>query len=162
VNITEQEEITAICRLKARYFRYLDTKDWVAWREVFTYDFECKVDTAISAFGGDGRPMPTISGGDVFVAYVSGLLGQCITMHHGHMPEIEITSPTTATGIWAMEDVVEYPGQAPLRGAGHYHETYRKIDGQWRIATLHLTRIRLENAPDRSRQVSLIEKTAIS
>ena len=30
------------------------------------------------------------------------------TVHHGHMPDIEITSPTTAKGIWAMEDKLRF------------------------------------------------------
>jgi hypothetical protein len=29
-----------------------------------------------------------------------------------------------------------------LRGYGHYHETYEKIDGQWRITSSKLTRLR--------------------
>jgi hypothetical protein len=29
-----------------------------------------------------------------------------------------------------------------LRGYGHYHETYEKIDGQWRITRSKLTRLR--------------------
>ncbi len=29
-----------------------------------------------------------------------------------------------------------------LRGYGHYHETYEKIDGQWRIKSSKLTRLR--------------------
>jgi hypothetical protein len=28
-----------------------------------------------------------------------------------------------------------------FRGFGHYHETYRKVSGEWRIATLRLTRL---------------------
>jgi hypothetical protein len=29
-----------------------------------------------------------------------------------------------------------------LRGYGHYHETYEKVDGQWRITSSTLTRLR--------------------
>lgn len=29
-----------------------------------------------------------------------------------------------------------------LHGYGHYHETYEKIDGRWRIKTSKLTRLR--------------------
>ena len=32
-------EIEAIKQLKARYCRYLDTKDWTAWRGIFADDF---------------------------------------------------------------------------------------------------------------------------
>ena len=31
-----------------------------------------------------------------------------------------------------------------LTGYGHYHETYRIEDGAWRIATLTLTRLKLD------------------
>lgn len=31
------------------------------------------------------------------------------TVHHGHMPEIDITGPDTARGTWAMFDYVEWP-----------------------------------------------------
>jgi len=37
-------EIEAIKQLKARYFRLLDTKQWDAWREVFSDDFSADVD----------------------------------------------------------------------------------------------------------------------
>lgn len=48
--------------------------------------------------------------------------------------------PQTATGIWAMEDLLIFADGSELHGAGHYHETYAKRDGCWRIKSLHLTR----------------------
>jgi hypothetical protein len=63
------------------------------------------------------------------------------------MPEIELTGPTSATGIWSMFDYVDKAGEYPiqLRGYGHYHETYcKEPDGQWRIARLQLTRLRVD------------------
>ena len=62
------------------------------------------------------------------------------TMHHCHTPEIELTSPVTATGIWAMEDLLVFPDGSRLHGAGHYHEEYEKREGRWQITRLHLTR----------------------
>ena len=64
-------------------------------------------------------------------------------VHHGHMPEIEVLGDNSARGTWAMDDIVELPGLS-LRGWGHYHEQYRKEDGQWRICRIRLTRLRLE------------------
>jgi hypothetical protein len=64
------------------------------------------------------------------------------TVHHVHAPEIELTSATTARGIWALNDVVRLVPALTLRGYGHYHETYQKIDGRWRIKTSKLTRVR--------------------
>jgi len=71
------------------------------------------------------------------------------TCHHGHMPEIELTSATTATGIWAMEDHLWFSeghplGIAQLHGYGHYHETYEKVGDRWYIKSLVLTRLRVD------------------
>jgi hypothetical protein len=61
------------------------------------------------------------------------------------MPEIEITSPTTARGVWAMEDKLRWPERGTaMHGYGHYHETYELVDGAWRIKTLTLTRLRVD------------------
>jgi hypothetical protein len=65
------------------------------------------------------------------------------------MPEIEITAPDTAHGIWAMEDYIAFPADgdaAPrgMRGYGHYREEYRRIGGQWLIASVTLTRLRVD------------------
>lgn len=130
------DDVRAIEQLKARYFRLLDTKDWDGFRDLFTDDVV--VDVA-----GDGGGV--IEGADAFLAMLVPTLADVVTVHHGHMPEIELTSPTTATGIWAMEDLLRWPEGAPIsevHGWGHYHETYVKTAGAWRIASLRLTRLR--------------------
>ncbi len=128
-------EIEALKQLKARYCRLLDAKDWTAWRQIFTDDFVSDTSPA----GGK-----LIEGADDFVAFTRGNLKKPsqVTAHQVHAPEIELTSPTTARGIWALEDVVRLAPGVNLRGYGHYHETYEKIDGQWFIKTSTLTRLR--------------------
>jgi hypothetical protein len=128
-------EIEEIKKLKSRYFRALDTKDWDAFRDVFTADF-------ISDTTGSGGKV--IYGADNFVSYIRKTLSSNSTVHHGHMPEIELTSLDTAKGIWAMEDLVRFFGCIELHGYGHYHEEYKKIDDQWRISYLKLTRLRMD------------------
>ena len=127
------EAIESIRQLKARYFRLLDTKDWDAWREVFTEDFEGEVHGP--------HPVIAFKGRDQMVETNRRVLAEAPTVHHGHTPEIELTSADTATGIWAMVDVVTL-GEG-FTGYGHYHEEYRKVDGEWRIARLRLTRTHL-------------------
>jgi hypothetical protein len=34
-----------------------------------------------------------------------------------------------------------------VHGHGHYRETYRKVGGEWRFASVHLTRIRVVITP---------------
>jgi ketosteroid isomerase-like protein len=140
-DLTALEELK---QLKSRYFRFLDTKDWAAWRECFTDDFVARVEWSRTPLPSDGVAPNLAETGDDFVRQVSELLAGTITVHHGHMPQLTLTGPDSATGVWAMEDIVEHPGVRLARGYGHYHETYRKVAGRWRIATLHLTRLRLD------------------
>lgn len=63
-------------------------------------------------------------------------------MHQVHAPEIALDSPSTARGVWALNDVVRLAPGVNLNGYGHYHETYAKVDGQWVITTSTLTRLR--------------------
>jgi uncharacterized protein (TIGR02246 family) len=129
------DDVEAIKQLKARYFRTMDSKDWAAMRTVFTDDVV--VDTSSSGGG-------VVEGADDFLAFLSATIGDVVTVHHGHMPEIELTSATTATGIWAMEDMLRWPNGMELHGYGHYHESYEKADGQWRIKATTLTRLRVD------------------
>ncbi|WP_285031654.1 nuclear transport factor 2 family protein [Mycolicibacterium sp. lyk4-40-TYG-92] len=137
------DDIEAIGQLKARYFRFMDTKDWASWRSVFASDVVGIFDNAVSTGGEDAPANQTWHGADSLVSSIRATIGECTTVHHGHTPEVALTSPTTATGIWAMADIVEFPDGSVLHGAGHYHETYTKIDGDWRIQSIHLTRTRM-------------------
>jgi len=142
------DELEAIRQLKARYCRFLDTKDLESWRAVFTSDVVVTLDMAASTAGADPMTAPALEGVDNFVPMVMGGLEKVATMHHCHTPEIALTSDTTATGIWAMEDLLIFADGRELHGAGHYHETYEKQDGTWRIKTLHLTRTILKVSGD--------------
>jgi hypothetical protein len=131
-------EIEAIKRLKARYFRFMDQKRWDEWDQVFTEDFTGVVHGPHKEIRYNGRAD--------FVGQNRVTLATAVTVHHGHMPEIELLTPTTATGIWAMFDYVQMP-QMTLEGYGHYTEEYVKEDGQWKIKSLRLTRLRVEVTP---------------
>jgi 3-phenylpropionate/cinnamic acid dioxygenase small subunit len=128
-------EIEAIKQLKARYCRYLDDKDWSAWRALFDDDFASEI-------AGTGGRQTT--GADAFVAYTRKSIGRPSqrTVHQVHAPEITLVSATTANGVWALNDVVRLAPAVTLHGYGHYHETYVKRDGHWRIKTSRLTRLR--------------------
>jgi SnoaL-like protein len=127
--------IESIKQLKARYCRYLDTKDWAAWRAIFTDDFLSDTSEA----GGQ-----LIAGADDFVAFTRKGIGRAaqVTAHQVHAPEIELTSATTARGVWALQDVVRFGPGLSLVGYGHYHETYENVAGQWLIKSSKLTRLR--------------------
>ena len=134
-NATTLLAIEAIKQLKARYCRFLDTKDWAAWRALFTDDFVSDTSQA----GGK-----LIIGADDFVAFTRTGIGRPAqaTAHQVHAPEIELTSATTARGVWALQDVVRFGPGVTLVGYGHYHETYENVAGQWLIKSSKLTRLR--------------------
>lgn len=131
-------ELEAIKQLKARYFRLMDTKQWLPFSQVFTDDVVVDVSHDKNAPGG------TIRGRADVVDFIRRAVGKAMTVHHGHMPEIELLGPSEAQGIWAMEDYVEFKPSRGIRGYGHYHEEYRKEKGGWRISKLKLTRLRVD------------------
>jgi hypothetical protein len=137
--------IEDIKQLKARYFRCMDTKDWAGFAQVFASD-------AVMDMSGEMRDAQTegdgiTRGNEAIAAFVRGAVDPVTTVHHGHMPEITLTSDTTATGIWAMEDKLRWPDGAPVRtlhGYGHYHETYTRTADGWRIQSTRLSRLRID------------------
>jgi hypothetical protein len=132
--------IQEIKQLKAKYFYAYDHKDWAMWRdEVWAPEGRLEV----PEMGRDIGPR------DAMIEWVIAQSADQVSVHHGHMPIIEITSDTTAKGIWAMEDRLYRSKEHPLNGDthfvvgfGHYHETYVKLDVGWRIRSTRLTRLR--------------------
>jgi hypothetical protein len=134
------EAIEEIRNLKARYFRLIDTKQWDALRGVFTRDMQVVTP--------DGKVW--MEGGEAYAASLKFGLESAISCHQGLTGEIEILDADNARGIWAMQDVITWQDRHPregwkaILGRGHYHETYRREGGAWRIATLTLTRLSLD------------------
>lgn len=132
--------IEAIKVVKAKYFRFVDTKDWDGLRAIFTPDAQLEVPEA--------RTGP--AGIDQSLIFFEQALEGAVSVHFGHMPEIEIESENHARAVWPMDDRIYWPperasilGYAHLRGFGHYHETYERLNGEWKIKTMRLTRLRL-------------------
>ncbi|MGH7819425.1 MAG: nuclear transport factor 2 family protein [Candidatus Binatia bacterium] len=125
------EDYEAIKKLKARYFRFLDTKRWQEFGELFAED---------AFFVNPETGQPTVCGRQAIVERVRTFVKDAVTVHHGHMPEIELTGQTTATAIWAMFDLLD-DGDRSSTGYGHYEETYVKIDSEWKIRSSQLTRL---------------------
>jgi hypothetical protein len=146
--LTDIERLTAIeeiKKLKARYFRSMDTKDWPGLQAVFSDDAE--LDMRGEAADKSKATDALIVGAANIMPFIRNAVLDLVTAHHGHMPEIEITSSAAAKGIWAMEDVLRWPPGAAvktLHGYGHYHETYRKTADGWRIQSSRLSRLRVD------------------
>ena len=133
---TEEElKITENVRsVKARYFRFTDSKSWSELATIF-----CK---EASLGGVEG---PSFTGVDNIVELIRRGTDRVTTVHHGHCHEVWVDSPTQARGVIAFEDLgfSKKTDELVMHGYGHYHETYRKLDGEWLFATIHLRRLRL-------------------
>lgn len=100
----------------------------------------------------DDLPDGVFVGRAAIVDLVRTSLADCVSVHHGHCPEIELTSETTATGIWAMEDMLRWNelterANQTLHGYGHCVETYERLAGRWLIRTSTLRRLRIDVTP---------------
>jgi hypothetical protein len=127
-------EIDEIVRLKHAYFRLLDTKCFDELGRLLTED-------ASSAYASGELSQ---QGRAAIVAFLADSLGDrgIVTMHTGHHPEITLTSPTTATGRWYLEDRVLVPAHDfELHGTALYRDEYRKESGHWRISHTGYVRI---------------------
>jgi len=152
--LTRLAAIEDIKQLKARYFRGADTKDKGLFRSVFaedaTADYRGSENNPRTGSSIDHNQSPTqslIVGADEITDAVFRALAPLVTVHHGCMPEITILDDHRASGIWPMVDRIQPAYAASFTegiGWGHYHETYEKIGGEWKIKTLRLTRLRVE------------------
>jgi len=129
--------IEEIKQLKARYFRLMDTKQFAAMGDVFTKN--ARLLDEESGTGWTGRA-------EIVAGLARVLAPPVRSVHHGHMPEIELLSRASARGIWAMNDWVDTP-EFTLDGWGHYHERYAFEDGAWRIADERISRLRVVRTP---------------
>ena len=146
--MTETDKIAAILEihaLKARYFRTMDSKDWAGLEATFAPDLIADFREA----AGEPDESMLIHGAAAYMARLTPMLEKVTTVHHGHMPEINIETDTQASGIWAMEDKLWVQDGAPLpfrwmHGYGHYHERYVRLADGWRISAIRLTRLRID------------------
>ena len=133
------EALEEIKRLKYRYFRSLDLKEWDTFGDCLADDVRARYGTQAM-----GEPL-RYEDREAVVEFMSANLGPgVITVHVAQHPEIEIeVDGDAATGSWGFEDTVIVPDfKVLIRGAGYYRDTYRRdADGAWRIASTEYDRI---------------------
>jgi len=125
----------------------LDHQDWAAYGALFTDDaiidfssHQVLTGQDQATLGADADAPWIFTGGQQLVAFIEPLFAQVTSVHHGHDPQVTVTEPDAAHAIWAMVDRLETPGES-FHGYGHYHESYRRVAGQWFISALKLTRL---------------------
>lgn len=115
-------DIEEISRLKYRYLRLLDTKQWDEFAECFAP--EATADYAGLAFDNP----------QALVDYMRTNVGDgVLTMHTVHHPEIEVAGDE-AEGVWYLHDKVLVDAyRFALEGAAIYRDRYVRTPQGWRI-----------------------------
>ncbi|WP_328687925.1 nuclear transport factor 2 family protein [Streptomyces phaeochromogenes] len=142
-DIEDLLEIETIKGIMARYARLGETGDWESFRELFTEDFTYRADAGPRA-SADASPVIAVEGRDTFVDAMESLLDGVVAAHQIGLPEVTLTSPTTARSVWAIHDYIKTPKVGTFKGWGHITQQYVKIDGEWKIRSSHTTRTLVE------------------
>ncbi len=138
------KDLEAIKRLKYKYQRCLDTKEWGELQECFTED--AKAAYSSGKFSFDGR--------EAILKFLQGAMG-ADSFHSSHVvshPEIDLVDENHATVRWCLQDyVVDTSFDMTIRGAAFYEDEYRKgDDGVWRISKTGYRRTYEEMWPRKS------------
>lgn len=128
---------------KARYCRFVDTKQWAAFADLLIPSPDIKIyDVA-------GDLLVAFTSREAFASAAKDYLAGAQSIHQVHNDELSQVSESAISAIWSMEDHILFPDQAggrPSRhhGYGHYHENWVLTAAGWRIASLELRRTILE------------------
>ena len=132
----------AIIWLQRNYFDACDMKDWSRLRELLTedavFDFRQAMDPDLEL----------VVGRDEVIEVIGRAMGPFTSLHRGYLRKLEFTGADIGRAVWAMEDTL-WSGEAGaltkiMHGYGQYHLSYRKVAGEWRIASWLLTRTFVE------------------
>ncbi len=119
-------EIHRIEQLKYRYVRCLDQK---RWDELET----CFVESATASYGGGAYRFEDRAGIMEFLRDAMGSTSM-LTSHRVTQPEIVLAGDGTATGTWALVDVVLHlEFDINIQGAAFYEDRYALVDDEWKI-----------------------------
>ena len=129
--------------IMSAYCRYVDTKQWESLSALIA-------DNASLEFQDiDGNILYAFTGPSGLVEASKNAITELVTVHNLHNPEISFSDDQHAFAIWAMEDRFykrDSSGKSirVFHGFGHYHVAFVNQSGSWKIASLKLTRLRLE------------------
>ena len=131
VQVQLREDIEAVKRVKAKYWRCVDRQLWDELAECFTED-------ALIDFG-----VNRISKGIVQVlkgfSSSQGASEHVCRFHHGHNSEIEIVNENKATAVWQLDHYrIDTRTNESVRLGAFYYDEYFKEGDSWKIKSSKL------------------------
>src|SRR3954467_4158295 len=150
--LSDVEKLVAINEIRevmARYARHADHKEFEALAGLFTPD------GTFTPHKVDGSVWMHMEGRDGIATTISESVGNAQVLHQLFSFETEMHSPTSATSVVSMADMLIRPDGDPvashentdfktMHGYGHYHGAFVKVDGRWYIKTLVQTRLKMD------------------
>jgi len=136
--------VEEVRRVMARYVYNADHHRWADLAALFTPD------APFTAYEVDGTVQARMTGrDDINQQLTLRNHPDSVLVHHLFSSEVDIESEDSATGVWAMEDVVTRPPASDgeptgMHGYGHYRVRFTRLEGRWAIAELRITRLRLD------------------
>jgi hypothetical protein len=145
--------IEEIRQLPLRYTRYINQRDWDRWVNLFTDEsdyWQYTIGKVVSGPKGWRQHLDAVGMTSDKMHSLFENLGDA---------EIEILSPTTARGVWQEMFIFWSPaGETPTKGFlvgpgeqsrtyAIYYQTYKKVNGTWKINTNLPSTIRTERGP---------------
>lgn len=147
IDMLDLEAIELIKQLKARYFRFLDTRNIEGLQSVFASDAQAYFKGGSYEFSLNGWPELEAFYQDNFSPHQFGI-------HNGHHPEITVEGDQ-ATGLWYLQDMfIDTQRNITTRGSAIYEDSYKKIDGEWKISRTGYKRL-LEEIEERDDRVTI-------
>ncbi|SEN17036.1 nuclear transport factor 2 family protein [Actinacidiphila rubida] len=140
--------IESLRRLMARYVYAADHQQWDELASLFTPD------GSFTPHNADGTVLRRMDGPEEIARSIPRSVGSgAVIVHHLFSDLVDVESADAARGVWAMEDLIRRPARTDpdgrpqfteMHGFGHYRPRFTKTGGEWRIAELVLTRVRVD------------------
>jgi len=133
----------AIRSNKARYCRFVDTKQWDELAKL------ALPETTYTFFDVAGEPLYQFASTQAWLKVTTESLEGAHTSHRVCNSELSMISDSKVAAIWAMEDYLIFKPEngkpsKKMHGYGHYHETWERRGDDWFLSKLELKRTILE------------------
>ena len=133
MNIDDVVNIEEIKKLKNLYSYYWDGAEVDKLIDLFTDDGACQFGAKYGNWAGKQAVRAGFTG--LLESHSANGRLPFQVIHAFANPVIDITGPDSATGRWFLMEFTTTEGESnPPRNFGLYHDTYRKVQGEWKIA----------------------------